>query len=336
MPAQLDSLYIRLRPGKALGRMISHLFFQGRPLTTKHRWMNSLLMFMYRLMVHGPQLVKIQKPIFVLGTGRSGTTILGVVLSIHREIGFLDEPKLLWHIAYPDEDLIGSYARGHATYQLGADQANATVSRAMHRLYGFYLAATGSRRVLDKYPELVFRIPFVRAIFPDAKFLFLVRNGWDTVHSIALWSERNGITKQGERHDWWGVNDRKWQLLVQVAATMPAFAGMSDELGRFSRNTDKAAVEWGVTMHEGLRWMDELPEQVHCVHYEKLTHHPREILQQISEFCELSSDEMLLTYGSSVLSPRPHRKPVTLHPAVSSFFETTMQLLGYDPADHLV
>jgi hypothetical protein len=41
-------------------------------------------------------------------------------------------------------------------------------------MYGAYLALTGTTRVIDKYPELVFRVDFVRALFPEAKFLLIV------------------------------------------------------------------------------------------------------------------------------------------------------------------
>ena len=81
---------------------------------------------------------------------------------------------------------------------------------------------------------------------------FSSRNGWDTCHSIATWSERLGVQVNGEKHDWWGVNDRKWTLLVeQLIKTDPAFSEIADEIKNFERHLDRAAVEWIVTMREG-------------------------------------------------------------------------------------
>lgn len=332
MIANLDPLYIKTRPAKAISRVISHSLFQGRPVTTKWRWLNPILIAMLKLAKQMPQLRPVEKPVFILGTGRSGTTILGKVLSMHRDVGFLNEPKLLWHVVYPEEDLIGSYAQGQAHYRLGADQASENVCRAIHHLYGFYLALTGSKRVLDKYPAMVFRASFLQAIFGDVKLLFLVRNGWDTVHSIELWSKRNRVQKNGEVHDWWGVNNRKWRLLVeQVIASSPVFAEVSDEVMHLSRHADMAAVEWMATMHEGLRLASEMPQQTLLVRFEDLTTRPQEILSQITEFCELPPDETFLAYARSILKPVPSRESVSLHPSIQRLFEETMLSLKYRP-----
>jgi hypothetical protein len=106
------------------------------------------------------------------------------------------------------------YARGGA---LSFRSSDTDGRKWIQRIYGAYLAATFSGRVVDKYPEMIFRAPFVNALFPDAKFLFLMRNGFDTCHSIENWSSRLGDQVNGEVHDWWGVNRRKWKLLVAQA-----------------------------------------------------------------------------------------------------------------------
>ncbi len=177
MIAQLDPLYIQMRPWKLWSRLVSYCLFEGRPLTTRGRWVNPLVFSLFAIEKRLPQIKRVEKPVFILGTGRSGTTILGMVLSMHREVGFLNEPKALWHAIHPGEDLIGSYALGAANYRLAADEATPKRILYAHRLFGAYLATSLARRVVDKYPELIFRVPFVKAIFPDAKFLFLVRNG---------------------------------------------------------------------------------------------------------------------------------------------------------------
>ena len=48
---------------------------------------------------------KIRKPIFIIGCGRSGTTILGTALSMHRKITYLNERRDLWFKAYPKTDI---------------------------------------------------------------------------------------------------------------------------------------------------------------------------------------------------------------------------------------
>ena len=107
MVAQLDRLYVSTRPTKAYSRLVSYLLFEGRPLTTKGQWINPLVAAHFGLEKRLPQFRQVKQPVFILGTGRSGTTILGLILSLHRDVGFLNEPKALWHSVNPADDLIG-------------------------------------------------------------------------------------------------------------------------------------------------------------------------------------------------------------------------------------
>ena len=330
MVAQLDSLYIKTRPHKAISRLLSYALFEGRPLTTKGQWINPIVLSLFSLEKRLPQLKKVEKPIFIIGTGRSGTTILGVVLSMHKDVGFLNEPKALWHSIYPEEDLVGSYSRGAARYRLGAEDVTEEISQTAHRLFGAYLTAVASKRVVDKYPELIFRLPFVLKIFPDAKFIFLVRNGWDTCSSIDRWSQRLGMEVEEETHDWWGVNNRKWNLLVdQLVATDPKLKEIAPEIKNCDRHADMAALEWIVTMEEGLRLMQQYPDIIHILRYEDLVSTPESSLTKVLEFAELPSDRQFFDYACQTLSPPVEKKPFPLNPAIRPFFEETMNNLGY-------
>ncbi|MDH4232718.1 MAG: sulfotransferase [Nitrospirota bacterium] len=330
MIGQIDTNYIRSRPLKLWGRLLSYGLFEGRPLTTRGRWINPLVFALFALEKRLPRLRMVEKPVFIIGTGRSGTTILGILLSMHRDVGFLNEPKALWHAIYPREDLVGSYDRGPAQYRLGAEEVTPEMIAAAHRIYGAYLFSTCSRRVVDKYPELIFRVPFVRRLFLDARFLFLVRNGWDTCHSIDLWSKRLGTHAGDEQYDWWGVDNRKWKLLVeQVAAGEPDFGKKLERLGSLERHTDMAALEWILTMREGLRLSRELPEVVKTVRYEDLVLEQEKELSAILEFCELPRDEKFFAYGKANLSLAPAKKPFPLDESLRDEFFSTMAALGY-------
>jgi hypothetical protein len=304
--------------------------FEGRPATTRGRWINPLVFAEFALLGRMPQLRRVERPVFILGTGRSGTTILGVVLSMHRQVGFLNEPKALWHAIHPREDIIGSYSHQPGLYRLGAEDAGPDVIRRAHRLYGAYLALTGSRRVVDKYPELMFRVPFVRAIFPDARFLVLARNGRDTVGSIAEWSRRHGSEQNGRTLDWWGVDGRKWRLLrEQLVANDPAFDRLGDTVSGFSRQTDMAAVEWIVTMREVIRQRDQLGDDMRVVKFEDLVTDPRTVLREIAGFACLEHDDVYLDYGASVLREGRSRAAPELNPRLQPLFEQTMREMGY-------
>lgn len=330
MIAQINTNYIKTRPAKFISRLLSYGLFEGRPLTTKGQWINPLVLLQYRFIKKLPQFKKVEKPIFIVGTGRSGTTILGVLLSMHRDVGFLNEPKALWHSIYPHEDLIGSYSRGPATYHLTSEDASPDVIKAAHKLYGAYLTAVCSKRVVDKYPELIFRIPFVKKIFPDAKFVFLVRNGWDTCYSIKKWSKRLGVRQEDETHDWWGVNNRKWDLLVdQIISPDKRLHKLLDSVKQEKDHINMAMMEWIATMREGIAQMQRYHESMIMVKFEDLTNNTGKTLSGILDFCELPKDSKLFQYAEHVISPvKPHPK-LKIHPAIQELVDQTTSELGY-------
>jgi len=331
--AQLDRDYIRTRPTKALSRVVAHLLLQGRPLTTSMRWMNPLLMAQYGVAKKLPMLRKVDAPVYVLGTGRSGTTILGKVLGMHRDLLFLNEPKALWHSACDLDDVMGNYQHGEALYTLDTEQADAETTRQIRKLYSYALLVTASGRVLDKYPEMIFRVPFVKAVFPDARLLFLIRNGHDALRSIATWSGKAGRQTSQGLEDWWGLDSRKWKLLVRdVVAKDEALADRADAIAAIDRHEDRAAVEWAVTMRTGLRLMEEQPGLLHPVRYEALCREPDEILRGVCKYCGLREDTTFLAYAGRALSPVPARPATELDPLIQDVFNDTMARLDY-PTD---
>lgn len=332
MVAQIDSAYIRTRPSRLWARLLSYALFEGRPVTTKGQWINPLVFAGFSIARRLPQLKRVDRPVLILGAGRSGTTILGILLSMHRDVGFLNEPKAMWHAAIRGgEDLIGSYDSGPARYRLTESDATPEVARAMRRAYAAYLRLSLTSRVVDKYPELIFRLPFVRAIFPDAKFLFIARGGWDTCGSIEGWSARLGQEKDGEVHDWWGVDSRKWRLLVeQIVPEHPDLAAHADEMLGWTSQTQRAVVEWIVTMREGLAAVAAAPDDVLHVPFEALCADPRAWMERIAAFANLPPDAVFLDHAERTLAPVAPKAPFALEPCLQDPFAETMKRLGYD------
>jgi hypothetical protein len=330
MIAQLTPTYIRRRPHKALVRLMGYGLFEGRALLQRGRWINPLVFTHFAIVKRLPIFRGAEAPIFIVGTGRSGTTILHHVLSFHRDVGALNEPKALWYAVHPEDDIIGSYSKTVGRYRFDLADASARPRRNAQRLYGAYRAATGVRRVVDKYPEMIFRVPYLRALFPEAKFLWLVRNGNDVVGSIADWSGSHAVRGQEGSVSWWGRDDRKWHALVDgVVAHDAELAEAAETTRGFANDTDRAAVEWVVSMREGLRWAEELPEAMMRVTYEELVADPESTLRGVESFCGLRHDLGCRIYAAEVLTPPEPRPQPVLHDAVRPAFENMQRLLGY-------
>ncbi|WED20636.1 sulfotransferase [Vibrio sp. JC009] len=328
MVAQLDGDFIKKSWLKTYTRLVSYLFYEGRPLTTKGRWINPLVFALFKLQEYIPVGKKVISPIFILGTGRSGTTILGVTLGMHRDVGFLNEPKAYWAHLNDKDDLIGSYQNQTGCYCLDDKEVDDSLTRKAHAIYGNYLRFTFSNRIVDKYPEMVFRYSYLNKIFPDAKYLFLYRNGWDTCHSIELWSKRLGVTQADEKHDWWGLNDQKWFALCdQVVKSDRVLGKYHRKIRSYNNHVNRAAVEWIVTMKCGLAL--EKHTNVMPVKYEDFVANPS-FRKRVIEFCGLCDDSKFASYSDKVLCPVKPKPTFDMPEEISEEFKRVMQQLGYE------
>ncbi len=299
MIAQLDGAFLRVAPGRAVSRMIGYLLFEGRPVTTKGRWWNPIVFRNLRLAARGDGR-RVDRPMFIVGMGRSGTTLLGRILAVHPSVGFLNEPKAMWHMIKDDEDIIGSYAPPHTgRLYLSAEAANEEIGQRARALFSWYLRVSHSQRVLDKYPELIFRHTFVRALFPDARFLIAVRSPWSTLKSVDGWSRSHA----SDDADWWGVRGQKWDILWKQGVLQRSSNSdlVSLDLANETDHHVRAAVEWVVTMREAasLAALDPLAQ---VVRYEELVRHPRELIRKTLNFCELSPSSRTEGYAEAVVS----------------------------------
>lgn len=330
MVAQIDRLYASYGFSRLARRMASYGLYEGRPLTTKGRFINPMVFFWLNVLAAMPGNPRVDRPVFITGLGRSGTTILGILLSLHQKVGYLNEPKALWHVIDPRQDINGNYASAGASFRLGASDITSAITLRAHRLFSRYLRFTGAGRVVDKYPELIFRVDYVRAIFPDAKFIFITRSGADAVPSVVKWSERLGVQSGEHTDDWWGRNDIKWhymreQLLLGNSEYESVWPFVTADMDHANR----AALEWIVTMREGLEQERKHPDVVIRVAYEALLADPERELERLQQQCGLEPDQAVADYAKKRLYDNPAKGWPELHPAVDKLFRETHMQLGY-------
>lgn len=117
---------------------------------------------------------KLRPPIILFGNTRSGTTIVQKVMSAHPDIVGWYEPNALWLYADP--------GRNHDEF----DESDATkrVKKYIRKKFYQYQKRNGNCVILEKTPQNILRIPYVRSIFPEATFLFIVRNPFSFISSV--------------------------------------------------------------------------------------------------------------------------------------------------------
>jgi len=120
-------------------------------------------------------------PCFLVGSPRSGTTAAAEVLGRHPDIAHFYEPYFVWERYAPscDDDL------------LSADHVSPKMAGYVGGEFARFARKARAIAVIDKSPENAFRIPAIRATFPDARFIHLVRDGIDATASIRReWQRR--------------------------------------------------------------------------------------------------------------------------------------------------
>ncbi len=330
MVAQLDREYVRLGVGRMMRRLTSYALFEGRPHTTRGQWFNPVVFGLLRGLRALPGQPRVRSPIFITGLGRSGTTVLGLLFSLHDEVGFLNEPKAIWTLIEPRHDVTCDYTTGAAAFRLDPKAISDDTRETAHRLFARYLRLVGAKRVVDKYPELIFRVDYVLSLFPDARIIFITRNGIDACRSIALWSDRKGQADTSGVEDWWGRNGCKWKTLWQEFVLKDTRFEPLRALGPDGLDhSNRAAVEWIVTMEEGIEQIRRHPEQVYRIRYEDLVLDPDRELSPLLDWCHLSRDPAVYRYAASQLFSRPVAAMPAILPALEQPFRETMAALGY-------
>jgi hypothetical protein len=113
------------------------------------------------------------RPIFVIGCPRSGTSVLLQTFLRSSEVRSVQaEGHILWDPFHPkprDSDV------------LTARDASERERKYIHLAIRLFVRG---RRFVDKTPENCLRIPYVDALFPDATFVFLRRRAADNVNSL--------------------------------------------------------------------------------------------------------------------------------------------------------
>ncbi len=169
----------------------------------------------------------VDRPIFIAGPHRSGTTLLYDTLTQHPDLGYFvpanrhtpNWPRLALlrlKLGSRDEAVEGQdvwdYFKVRDSDVMGAEDATPAVTRWYQEQMEVILAGRGATRFIAKYPRLSMRMPWVDAMFPDARYIYLRRDWRSVVHSTVV-----RIRKRHRRGGgWFGTFIPGWQDLQSL------------------------------------------------------------------------------------------------------------------------
>lgn len=148
-------------------------------------------------------------PFFIIGSGRAGTTLLRRILQTSPEVHIPPETHALgrsinvflrnrsssWtELVYrvysmfefdPDFEAFEISLRPLVREVISAPEECRTLAYILHNFYTFHGEQTGQefKRWGDKTPLNTFYLHEILSVFPDAKFVNMIRDGADVIHS---------------------------------------------------------------------------------------------------------------------------------------------------------
>ena len=241
---------------------------------------------------------------FIVGSPRSGTTVLAQLLGRHPEVAQLYEPYFLWewHTGPGEDD------------RRVSSQADQRVKGFLRSEFDAYRRKAGASVLVEKTPVNSFRIPFIQAVFPNARWIHLLRDGRDATVSIHReWQRRRDVVASRNparvlglaasmlrRQPYWRnrlqalayelrqravgppagwMNKAKWRDLPGWG---PRFPGWYDALGAVDDVIEFNAMQW----RRCVEYVEaELPDSgVLEVRYEDLASKPEATMETIQDF----------------------------------------------------
>ena len=146
------------------------------------------------------------RPLFLIGAPRSGTTILTKLLNAHSEILLTNETAVFLQlndiIRKSDAGVKSGILFGKAYHRLWASHLR---SHARQLIESFYedISARENKTAIkfwgEKHPHLSVCLPFVSDLYPDATYVYAVRDPRDVACSIA---EMNGVPVRKAIDSW--------------------------------------------------------------------------------------------------------------------------------------
>lgn len=226
-----------------------------------------------------------KEPVFILAAPRSGSTLLFETLARLPGLYTVGDESHQLFDAIPS---LHPSRHAYTSNRLTAADATDRVSRTLRANFLAHLRDREGRparvtrhhlRMLEKTPKNALRIPFLRAIFPDALFIYLLRNPRDNISSIMDGWQSGHFVTYPQLPDWQGP---PWSFLLTPGwQEFPV-----DDLAGV------AASQWQITHQTLLKDLEQVPaDRICAIRHERLIAQPESEIDRLCRFIGVERDQ---------------------------------------------
>ena len=282
-----------------------------------------------------------ESPIIIIGAGRSGTNMLRGILTSIPHVG-----------TWPCDEINYIWRHGNASFlndELRPRHATKPIKKFIRNSFNKIASKQKIKIVVEKTCANSLRVSFVDCIVPDAKYMFIVRDGRDVAASVlkrwvapldipyilkkARYVPFVDIPYYGSRYFW----NRVYRLFSKedrLSFWGPSFDGMREAMMSHTLS-EVSAMQWVRSVEKAEQDFKNIdPARIYSLKYENFVNNPSVELQKIVKFLgiELSqNDADKLTnnvFANSVGKWHTELEPEVIE-KMDSIIKNTMERYGY-------
>lgn len=239
------------------------------------------------------------KNIFIIGAPRSGTNMLRDVLSKHVKIATwnCDEINDVWH-----------QGRRFAHDELHIDKISRKHALGIKKFFNDFSSNNEDKIILEKTCANTLRVGFLAELFPEAFFIYIYRNGQDTISS----AHKRWLGSTSWVYLWQKLAVLPFKLAIPVVTWRifrlvkirfgitrkvwgPRYQGMDVDMREQSLESI-VKKQWVACTEKSLQSLSVTGDRNFIIKYEEFTRNGHEALKILLERLGVEFDELIIEY----------------------------------------
>lgn len=171
----------------------------------------------------------LDRPIFVVGLPRSGTSIYVRLFSENQHLAHWSEAPVVWDPAWRDPDVDHRWTEEHATEK---------AVRRIDNNFAYYTKWKGKSRFLNKHPRNALRVPFMVKGWPTACLIHLQRDARAVANSLVertrkeTWRHKFPLGQFARPEGWREINALETDVERFCEMVVACHRTLTDDLAR--------------------------------------------------------------------------------------------------------